>query len=241
MPLPPKGQPAPPLSAIGFDADDTLWHNERFFRAAQSRFEELMAGFIPAADLDARLLLTEARNIRRYGFGAKSFTLSMIETAIEVSEGAVPATVIAGILAAGREILSHPVELLPHVGDTLEALAGRYRLILVTKGDLIDQERKLDASGLRDMFDAIEIVSHKHPETYRAVFSRHAEGADRAMMVGNSLVSDVLPMLEAGGYGTHVPHETTWALERAEAPVANPRYAGIDDLAALPALIGGLA
>lgn len=238
MPLPATAPPT--LSAIGFDADDTLWHNERYFRAAQTRFEELMVDFLPAEDLGARLLLTEARNIRHYGFGAKSFALSMIETAIEVSGGAVPAPVIAEILAAGREILSHPVELLPHVGDTLDALAGRYRLILVTKGDLIDQERKLDASGLRDMFDAIEIVSHKHPETYRSVFERHAEGAGRAMMVGNSLVSDVLPMLAAGGYGTHVPHETTWALERAEPPVANPRYAGIGDLAALPALLSGL-
>lgn len=225
------------LTTIGFDADDTLWHNERFFRMTQARFHDLLADHAEPAHLEERLLAAERRNVGSYGFGVKGFTLSMIETAIEVSDGRVPASVIGEILAAGREMLAHPIEILPHAREAVEALAGRYRLVLVTKGDLLDQERKLAQSGLGDLFDAVEIVSDKRAETYRTVFARHGSGADQALMVGNSLKSDVLPMLEAGGWGVHVPHDQTWALEHATAPLGHPRFAELPDLAQLAELV----
>jgi len=225
------------LTAIGFDADDTLWHNERFFRLTQDRFHALLAGHAPAGHLEERLIDAERRNVGSYGFGVKGFTLSMIETAIEVSEGAVPASVIGEILAAGREMLAHPIELMPHARAVIEELAGHFKIILVTKGDLLDQERKLAQSGLGELFDAVEIVSDKRPETYTHVFARHGTGVEAAMMVGNSLKSDVLPMIEAGGWGVYVPHELTWALEHAYPPEGHPRYAALKDLSELPDLI----
>lgn len=229
------------LSAIGFDADDTLWHNERFFRLTQARFAELLADYAGPEHLMARLHAAERRNLGHYGFGIKGFTLSMIETAIEVTEAKLPATVIGELVAAGREMLEHPIELLPAARATVTALAGEYRLILITKGDLLDQERKLAQSGLGEFFDAVEIVSDKTPATYTEVFARHAEGADRAMMVGNSLRSDVVPMLAAGGWGVHVPHDLTWALEEAEEPAGAARFLRLPGLADLPPLVAALA
>jgi putative hydrolase of the HAD superfamily len=141
--------------------------------------------------------------------------------------------VIAEILAAGREMLAHPIELLPHARAAVEAAAARFRVVLITKGDLLDQERKLAQSGLGDLFHAVEIVSDKTPDTYRRLFARHGAGAERAAMVGNSLKSDVLPAIAAGGWGVHVPHPLTWALEHAEPPAGHPRFAVLDDLGGL--------
>lgn len=225
------------LTAIGFDADDTLWHNERFFALTQSRFAQLLAAHTDSDTLMARLLDAERRNLPHYGFGIKGFTLSMIETAIEVTDGKVPADVIGEILSAGRDMLSHEVELLPHAEQVLETLRGQYKLILITKGDLLDQERKLAQSGLRGYFDAIEIVSHKTEAAYRDIFDRHAQGADTGLMVGNSMASDVRPMIDAGGWGIFVPHGLTWAIEHAEAPVEHPRFAELAHLGALPDFI----
>jgi putative hydrolase of the HAD superfamily len=165
----------------------------------------------------------------------------MIETALDITRGEVPGSVVAEILAAGREMLSHPIEPLPHARETVEKLAGSYRLVLITKGDLFDQERKLAQSGMGDLFDAIEIVSDKSAVTYARIFSRHGDGPNKSMMVGNSLKSDVVPAIEAGGWGIHVPHELTWAIEHAEAPVAAPRFRQIADLGELPALIEAIA
>lgn len=226
------------LTTIGFDADDTLWHNERLFRLTEARFAALLAGHADAADLGARLLAAERRNLGHYGFGVKGFVLSMIETAIEVTDGRVPAPVIAELLAAGRAMLAHPIELLPHARAAVAALAGRYRLVLITKGDLLDQERKLAQSGLGELFDAVEIVSDKTPATYAGLFDRHGDGAGRAAMVGNSLRSDILPAIAAGGWGIHVPHEHAWALEAAEPPAAHPRFRRLPDLGGLAELIG---
>lgn len=228
------------LTAIGFDADDTLWENERYFRKAQARFEIVMADYVAGPDLMARLLLTEARNVKTYGYGVKSFTLSMIETAIEVSNAKASGALISEILSIGRDVFHHRVELLPHAAATLQTLARRYRLILVTKGDLVDQERKLTESGLFQYFDHVEIVSQKFTQTYETIFTRHADGPHNAMMVGNSMRSDVLPMIDAGGYGVHVPTPTTWALEHAERPENTPRFAEIDDLGSLPETIESL-
>lgn len=229
------------LTTIGFDADDTLWHNETFFRLTQERFFRLLADHSEETDLNDRLLAAERRNLGHYGFGVKGFTLSMIETAIEVSAGQVPASVIGEILAAGREMLEHPVHLLPHARAAVTALSAEYRVILITKGDLLDQERKLAQSGLGDLFHGVEIVSEKTPAIYHAAFRRHGTGADQGLMVGNSLKSDVLPMLAAGGWGVHVPHEMTWALERAEAPDGHRRFHSLADLGGLPDLVARLA
>ncbi|UGY09398.1 HAD family hydrolase [Phyllobacterium pellucidum] len=229
------------LTTIGFDADDTLWQNEQFFRSSERHFADLLAPYADVPDLSGRLLAVEKRNLDLYGFGIKGFTLSLVETAVEVTEGRVPASIIADILAAGREMLRHPVETLPHVTQTLEALSDAYRLVLITKGDLFDQERKLAQSGLGDFFDAVEIVSNKDKATYQTIFRRHGDGAERAMMIGNSLKSDVVPALEAGSWGVFVPHELTWVLEHVDAPVEEPRFRQINHLGELLLLLGDLA
>jgi len=229
------------LSTIGFDADDTLWQNEQFFRLTERRFAELLADHVSPEDISQRLLDAEKRNLQFYGFGVKSFTLSMIETAIEVSAGRVPASVIGEILAAGREMLRHPIETLPHVRETLEELSSEFRLVLITKGDLFDQERKLAQSGLGDLFQAVEIVSDKTPEVYDRIFKRHGDGPERSMMVGNSLKSDVVPAIEAGSWGVHIPHALTWILEHVEPPIHEPRYRSIPHLGELAGLIARLA
>jgi putative hydrolase of the HAD superfamily len=225
------------ITTIGFDADDTLWQNEAFFRLTQDRFEDLMAPFCAPDQLQAQLLAAERRNLGHYGFGVKGFTLSMIETAIEVSGGSVSASVIADLIAAGREILAHPIDLLPHARAAVESMAQDHCVLLITKGDLLDQERKLAQSGLGDLFDGVEIVSDKNPRTYTAIATRHGAVPEAMLMVGNSLKSDVLPMIAAGGWGVHVPHDLTWALEHADAPVQHPRFASLSDLGELHDLV----
>lgn len=225
------------LTTIGFDADDTLWQNETFFRLTEDRFAALLAEHGDATAIGRRLFETEKRNLEFYGFGIKGFTLSMIETAIQLTDGGVPGEVIGEILAFGREMARHPVETLPGARETLERLAENHRLVLITKGDLFDQERKLAASGLGDLFAAVEIVSDKSEGTYAKVFTRHGEGPRRAMMVGNSLRSDVLPALAAGSWGVHMPHELTWEYEHAEAPLEAPRFRRIEALSELPGLV----
>lgn len=219
---------------ICFDADDTLWENESFYRITEATFVELLKDFAEPEDLSNRLTETERRNLRRYGYGIKGFTLSMIETALEVTNGSVPQSVISDILKAGRELLQHPLDLIEGAQEVLEQLHGTYPLALVTKGDLFDQERKLAQSGLADLFDRVEIVSEKSPHTYSRIFSNQAEAS---MMVGNSMKSDVLPAIEAGGWGVHVPHDLEWVLEAAEAPVHSPKFRKITDLSELPDLI----
>ncbi|MDE0922066.1 HAD family hydrolase [Aurantimonas coralicida] len=220
----------PALTTIGFDADDTLWHNERFFQLTEARFRDMLADHADAELVSSRLLEAERRNLGHYGFGIKGFVLSMIETALDVTGDTASPAIVRQILDAGREMLEHPVEALPEAQETLAALAGAYRLVLITKGDLFDQERKLAASGLGDYFDAVEIVSDKTAATYERLFARHGDGPARAMMVGNSLKSDVLPALAAGSFGVHVPHELTWALEHAEQPKNAPRFRQVDRL-----------
>ncbi|MQQ08704.1 HAD family hydrolase [Epibacterium sp. SM1979] len=232
------------LTTIAFDADDTLWHNERFFRVTQERFAELLMDHTPQdmgpEQLDRLLLDAEMRNLGRYGYGVKGFTLSMIETAIEVTDARVPASVIQELLEAGQMMLSYPIELLPHARDAVTKLATDHHLVLITKGDLLDQERKLAQSGLGEFFDAVEIVSDKTPEVYSDIFRRHGHPPEQTMMVGNSMRSDILPVLEAGGWATFVPHGLIWDHEHAEPPENHARYFEIDDLGALPTLISQL-
>jgi len=236
-----KGKMSKKLKTIGFDADDTLWQNEQFFQITQQRFAELLADFTDRDHLEDRLLAAERRNLGHYGFGIKGFVLSMIETAIEVTEERVPATVIAELLKAGQEMLRHPIELLPHARETVTELAGSHHVLLITKGDLLDQERKLAQSGLGDLFDGVEIVSDKTAVVYQQIFSKKAGGAAGAMMVGNSLRSDVIPALECGAWGVHVPHDLTWALEHAHPPDGHARYHALPSLADLPQLVAGLS
>lgn len=221
------------LTVVGFDADDTLWQNESFFRLTEARFAELLADHAESVHLKERLLEAETKNIGHYGFGIKGFMLSMIETAVEVTEGRVDGKVIGQILEMGQEMLRHPIELLPHVEETLGVLGDRFPLVLITKGDLLHQEQKLAASGLGDLFAGVEIVSEKAPHTYTRAFADHG-GAERAMMVGNSMKSDVVPALDAGSWAVYVPHGQTWALEHAETPEHHPRYHEMPHLGDLP-------
>jgi putative hydrolase of the HAD superfamily len=225
------------ITTVGLDADDTLWHNETIFRLTHDRFVALLADRADPAELEARLAEVERRNLRLYGYGVKGFTLSMIETAMELTDGDPPPGAVREILAAGREMLSHPVETLPGVDAALAELAERYRLVLITKGDLMDQERKLAASGLGDLFAAVEIVSEKDQSTYERVFVRHGTGPHQAVMAGNSMKSDVLPALAAGAYAVHIPYAITWAHELADAPEGHSRYGALESIGDLPAWI----
>jgi len=201
---------------VGLDADDTLWHNERQFSMTEARFETLVGPYADGVDLAERLLETESRNLATLGYGVKSFVLSMIETAIEVTAGRVPSTVIAELLEAGKAMMVHPVELLDGVAEAVAALAARWPLVLITKGDLFHQESKLARSGLGDHFTRIEIVSEKDEATYRRVIAAAGVSPDRFVMIGDSLRSDVVPVLAVGGRAVHVPGYREWALERAE-------------------------
>ena len=229
-----------PITTVGLDADDTLWHNETIFRLTHARFVDLLDDHGDLETIETRLAEVERRNLRLYGYGVKGFTLSMIETAMELCDGGAPPEVVREILAAGREMLAHPVETLPGVVETLAQLAERYRLVLITKGDLLDQERKLAASGLGDLFAAVEIVSEKDRGTYDRVFARHGTGAAEAAMAGNSMKSDVLPAIEAGAFAAHIPYHVTWAHELAEAPEGHPRYASLSRIGELPDWIAAM-
>ena len=228
------------ITTVGLDADDTLWHNETIFRLSQKRFVDLLADHADEPVMMGRLAEVERRNLRLYGYGVKGFTLSMLETAMELCDGAAPPHIIREILAAGREMLAHPVETLPGVDEVLAELAEKYRLVLITKGDLMDQERKLAASGLGDLFAAVDIVSEKDRSTYDRAFALHGSGAAEAVMAGNSMKSDVLPAIEAGAFAAHIPYHITWAHELADAPEGHPRYVSLSRIAELPDWIAAM-
>ncbi|HEY0435233.1 MAG TPA: HAD family hydrolase [Phenylobacterium sp.] len=228
------------ITTVGLDADDTLWHNETIFRMTQERFRTLMADHAEPEFLDSRLAEVERRNLALYGYGVKGFTLSLIETAMDITGGRPPGHIISDILAAGRDMLAHPVEPLPGVPEALDELHRHYRLVLVTKGDLLHQEQKLAASGLGDLFSGVEIVSEKDASTYARVFARHGTGAATAAMVGNSLRSDVLPALQAGAYAAHVPYHLTWAHELADPPTGHPRFTELPSIRDVPGWVRGL-
>ena len=225
------------LTTLCFDADDTLWHNERFFQMTQAHFATLLADYADTDHLAERLLAAERRNLGRYGFGIKGFVLSMIETALDVTDNKVPGTVISDIIAAGQDMLAHPIELLPGVEDTIATFAPDYRLILITKGDLLDQERKIAQSGLGDHFDGVEIVSDKTAAAYSGIFTRHGTRPETTLMAGYSLKSDVIPAIEAGAWGVYIPHGRTWEIEAADPPGDSPRYAEARDFSELPKIL----
>jgi putative hydrolase of the HAD superfamily len=226
---------------VGFDADDTLWHNENIFEHTHQRYRALLARFHDAATVERTLFATEMRNLELYGYGVKGFTLSAIETAISLTDGRISAEEIQQLIALGKDMLAHPVELLDGVEETLAALGGRHQLLLITKGDLRDQERKLAKSRLVSRFRQVEIVSEKDEATYRGIFRRHGVAPERFIMVGNSLKSDILPVLALGGVGVHVPYHLTWAAERVdEVPSAAGRFFRIGSMRELLALVNDL-
>lgn len=228
------------IELICLDADDTLWHNEKHFGVTLAAFEHIVAPFDEAGVARETLDTIQIRNLKLYGYGAKSFTLSMIETALEVGGDRMPGDAMKRILAAGRELLAHPVELLPGIEEALDALADRARLVLVTKGDLLHQETKLAASGLGERFSGIEIVSDKNADTFRRVFDRHDVTADRALMAGDSMRSDILPALSAGAFAAHIPHAMPWAHEMADEPADHPRFRKLDRLGEVVAWVDSL-
>ncbi len=231
------------IELVGFDGDDTLWRSEDYYRRAEADFEAILAGYI---DLDqagtlAHLLAVERRNLRVFGYGAKGMVLSMIETAIELTDGAVSARDIHRIVDIGRATLDHPVDLLPGVRAAVSEVAAQWPVVLITKGDLFHQESKIERSGLADLFPRIEIVSEKDPSTYRRVLAEFDLPAGRFVMVGNSLRSDAEPVLSLGGWAIHVPYAVTWAHEAEHGiPTGAERLltvAGLDELGAALARI----
>jgi putative hydrolase of the HAD superfamily len=223
---------------IGFDADDTLWHNETIFEDVHKRYRALLARYHEVATVDRTLFATEMRNLDLYGYGVKGFMLSAIETAIELTAGKISADEIRQLIALGQEMLRHPVVLLEGVEETLRVLASEYRMLLITKGDLRDQERKVAKSGLAGFFEGIEIVSEKNSEAYERIFQQRGISAERFLMVGNSAKSDILPVLKLGGAGVHIPYHLTWAGEHVEEmPTESSRFMRIESIRSLPQVL----
>jgi putative hydrolase of the HAD superfamily len=226
-----------PITTIAFDADDTLWRHEEYYQLTEARFSLLLGEFADHQTIADRLIETERRNIKIYGYGVKGFTLSMIETAIEITEGRVDASVIKAIIDRGHDLISHPIAPMDGAVDLLSDLKGHYRLIIITKGDLFDQDRKLAQSGLGDFFDAVEIVPEKDEAVYRKLFLRHGDGAQGSLMIGNSLKSDIVPALAAGAWGIHVPSERHWVLDHAEKPENATRFRQVSSLGEIGVLL----
>lgn len=229
------------IALVGFDADDTLWRSQDFFDEAQQRFEQVIAQYVDLDDAGKRLYEVESRNIAFFGYGVKGMALSMVEAAVEITDERIAATDIKRIVALAKELLRHPVELLDGVGEAVAAVAARHPVVLITKGDLFHQEAKVRESGLADLFRRIEIVSEKDPATYARLFEEFGIEAARFLMVGNSLRSDIAPVLQLGGWGVHVPYHTTWAHEAdAQLPDAQARMRSIASLAELPQALQAL-
>ncbi|WP_425260973.1 HAD family hydrolase [Rubrivivax sp. RP6-9] len=232
--------PTPALTIIGLDADDTLWHNESFFRQSQDRFSELLSEYADTQTITQTLDTVEHKNLAVYGYGVKGFTLSMLEAALAITDARLPAQRLQQILELGREMMRHPVDLLPGVKQALAALSQRLPLVLITKGDLFHQESKLAASGVGEYFRGVEIVSTKSATTYARAFQRFGADPGQAVMAGNSVRSDVLPALEAGSYAALVPYPLLWAHEAAEAPSGHPRFRELECLGQLAPWIDAL-
>jgi putative hydrolase of the HAD superfamily len=212
------------IKAIAFDADDTLWVNEPFFRKAEHEFCELLADYMDAATCNQMLYEIEMQNLPLYGYGIKPFTLSLIEAAIRFSEGKVPLSTIETLIDRGKQMLQEPIELLEGIEDTLRSLNGKYRLVMATKGDLLDQERKLIKSGLEPYFHHIEIVSDKTEKQYQKLVNHLDIRPEEFLMVGNSVKSDILPVLNIDAYAFHIPYHTTWIHEEVDGTVDHPKF-----------------
>jgi putative hydrolase of the HAD superfamily len=220
----------PELKVIAFDADDTLWVNEPYFQEIEAKFCEMLEVYHPQHTVSRELLTTEIKNLEHYGYGIKSFILSMIEAAIDISGKTIGLEVIERIITYGKEMLHKPIELIDGVEEVLQQLNGSYRLVMATKGDLLDQERKLIKSGLEKHFHHIEILSDKKVSNYQKLINHLDVSASEFLMIGNSLKSDVLPVLELGGYGCHVPFHTTWQHEQIEYSINHPCFRQLENI-----------
>ena len=229
------------IELVGLDADDTLWHNEPLFTSRREQFCAMLAKYEPQGVADDTLYATEMRNLRHFGYGVKGFVLSMIETAIEMTGGRLEAADVRTIIDWGREMLGEPIRLLDGVAEAVETLARDYQVILVTKGDLLDQETKLARSGIGHLFKAIEIVSDKNVDVYRRLMVRYGVEPSRFVMAGNSLRSDVLPVAEAGAHAVHVPYVMSWVHEQVPPDtLSRIRYHEIPHIRELPRLLEAL-
>jgi putative hydrolase of the HAD superfamily len=231
----------PRFDLIAFDGDDTLWHNERSFVSSRREFHRLLDACgvsLSEDDLEAHVARTEVQNIRHYGYGVSSFTLSLIETAIELTDGRIAATDLRALIEQAKRMLSEEVELFPGVPETVGALSVTHPLMLITKGDLLHQTSKLDRSGLREHFRYVEVVSTKTPDVYEAILQRHRVAPDRFLMIGNSLRSDVLPVIELGGWAVYVPSALSWSHEHADPPEVVERYFELPHLSDVRDLVG---
>ena len=231
-----------PLKLVGFDGDDTLWRSEDYYRGAQEDFERIIGAYVDLRDAHDRLYAVETRNLALFGYGVKGMVLSMIEAAVEITDGRVTAQDLHRIVAMGKSLLQHPVELLPGIREAVEAIGARHEIVLITKGDLFHQEAKVKQSGLADLFRRIEIVSEKDAPTYARLFREFDLAPSQFAMIGNSLRSDIAPVLALGGWGVHMPYHVTWAHET-EADVAHdaPRLRSVVDAAGLPAAVADIA
>ncbi|MBL0335340.1 MAG: HAD family hydrolase [Chitinophagaceae bacterium] len=215
------------IRVIAFDADDTLWVNEPYFLEVEKKFGDLLEDFIPRHNASQELYKTEMQNLPLYGYGVKGFMLCMIETVIRVTSHAASPQVIQKVIQYGQELLNKPIDLLDGVEDVLTALSDNYRLVIATKGDLLDQERKLEKSGLTKYFHHIEIMSEKQPKDYMKLIKHLDCQPDEFLMLGNSIKSDCLPVLELGGHAVHIPYHTTWAHEKVDQSLVHPRFVQI--------------
>jgi putative hydrolase of the HAD superfamily len=229
------------IDLIAFDADDTLWHNEILYATTQERFQRLLAPYGQDGWTKQELYQTEMQNLPYFGYGIKGFTLSMIETAIRVTGGRIESNVVQEIINLAKEMVEAPVQLLDHVADAIATLAKTHRLMIITKGDLLDQERKVAKSGLAPYFSHIEIVIDKTSRIYQTLFAQYQIAPQRFLMVGNSLRSDILPVVALGGHAVHIPYQVTWAHEAAAVDDGAPQgYLKLEHMGLLPALVGQL-
>ncbi len=222
------------IALVGFDADDTLWKSEDFYRAAQAEFERIVGAYVELADVANQLYAVEKANILLFGYGVKGMVLSMVEAAVEITQAQVSAADIHRIVQLGKDLLRHPVEVLPGVREAVEAIARDFPVVLITKGDLFHQEAKVRESGLADLFGRIEIVSEKDPATYARVLAELGVAPTQFLMVGNSMRSDIAPVLELGGWGVHVPYHVTWVHDMLESmPTDVSRMRSVDGIGKL--------
>ena len=232
------------LKLVGFDADDTLWHSEGFYREVHGHFERILGQYIDIGNavVHDHLLEVERANIKLFGYGAKGMTLSMLETAVALTSERISARHLHEIIQLGKEVLNHPVELLTGIETAVAEVAREYQVVLITKGDLFHQESKVARSGLSSLFGRIEIVSEKDPATYRRVLSEFGLSAGQFLMVGNSLHSDIAPVLQIGGFAVHVPYPLTWALDHHEGFVADEdRMRTVESAVQVPDAVHALA
>ena len=230
------------IDLVGFDGDDTLWRSQEFYDDAQAAFEGILGRYVDlAADgLRASLLATERGNIALFGYGAKGMALSMIESAIELTDGRIEARDIHRIVRLAKDVLSHPVDLLPGIREAVEAVAAHHRVVLITKGDLFHQEAKVARCGLADIFHRIEIVSEKDTATYTRLFREFELTPDRFAMVGNSLKSDIAPVVALGGWGVYMPYHSTWAHELVTDFAMGDRVIEVASAEGIPAAIASM-